>query len=70
MEITLGDGRLLLDMALLAVMIAVGISFVFLLAYVEVELGGFYAAWRRFQMLTAVTTRGYESRSVAVRRVP
>jgi hypothetical protein len=70
MESTLGEhAGLLVEMTLLAVMIAVGISFVFLLAYVEVELGGLRAAWRRLRSPTFEPLRGHRRRSVAVRRI-
>ena len=69
---SLVEMRLLVEMiamTLLAVMIAAGISFVFLLAYVGVELGGLQAAWRRLRSTTAVLLRGHRRRSVAVRRM-
>jgi len=70
MESTLGEhAGLLVAMTLLALMIAMAISFIFLLAYVEVELGGLRAAWRRLQSQTVVPHRGHRRRSVAVRRV-
>jgi hypothetical protein len=64
--------RLLVEtiaMTLLAAMIAAGISFVFLLAYVDVELGGLQAVWRRLRSTTSVLLRGHRRRSVAVRRM-
>lgn len=71
MESWLGENAsLLVEMTLLALMIAVGISFVFLLAYVEVKLGGLEAAWRRLQSPTAELLRGHRRRSIAVTRVP
>lgn len=59
----------MIAMMLLAVMIAAGISVVFLLAYVDVELGGLQAVWRRLRSTTSVLLRGRRRRSVSVRRM-
>ena len=71
MESTLGQNAVLLvGMLLLALMIAVAVSFVFLLAYIEMELGGLHAAWRRLQSPSTVPLGGHRRKAVAVRRVP
>ncbi len=64
------NAGLLAEMMLLALLIAVGISFVFVLAYAEVELGGLRIAWRRFQEGGRSAFRGRRETSVAVRRIP
>jgi hypothetical protein len=62
------NAELLVEMLLLALMIAAAISLVFLLAYIEVELGGFRAAWRLLQSPTATFRAGDGGRSSAVTR--